>query len=52
MKAATLTLRIRLAWWVLPYIRTCAFFAALTGLEPDADKIVRNACRGVHFEVA
>lgn len=29
---------IRLAWWVQPYLLALLGFAAMTGLEPDADK--------------
>lgn len=36
--SAQITVTIRLAWWVRPYLACLLGLPALTGLEPDADK--------------
>lgn len=41
-------LKIRMAWWFLPYLRTVEFFALITGMSPDDEKvnnIIRHAVR-------
>lgn len=46
---ATLTYRIKLAWWVRPYLYGVAAVAWLTGREPDADKVWSQVERGVRL---
>lgn len=44
----TLTYKIRLAWWLKPYVNTLEFFSLVTGMTPDMNKlrnIVRHAVR-------
>jgi hypothetical protein len=36
---ATITLHVRLAWWWKPYIYGLATMAALTGAEPNWDRV-------------
>jgi hypothetical protein len=44
---AALTLRIHVAWWVRPYLRSIAFFAVLFGMEPDCEKVARTVLKGI-----
>lgn len=46
---ATLTYRIKLAWWVRPYLYGVATVAWLTGREPDEDKVWSRVERGVRL---
>lgn len=40
MAASNLDIRIKVRWWVFtPYAKLLAFFALLTGREPDQDKV-------------
>ncbi|WP_175405543.1 MULTISPECIES: hypothetical protein [unclassified Pseudomonas] len=50
MAATQLTVSIKRAWWVIPYVRACMVFAWLTGMEPDGEKIADTAMRGMKFE--
>lgn len=43
----TVTVKVKRAWWVIPYLSAVARLGKLTGREPDIDKIVANAMRGV-----
>jgi hypothetical protein len=47
MAQATLTLTVRVSWWVRPYLQCVALFAYITGMTPDMDKVTRTAMRGV-----
>jgi len=38
---------ITLAWWVIPYVRMVAFFAALHGVSPDKTKLERMIVAGI-----
>lgn len=33
------TVRVRIAWWAIPYLCALRGFAMLTGLEPDPQKV-------------
>ena len=47
---AQIRITIRLAWWVRPYLTALLGFAAMTGLEPDAAKVVDLISRrGLRF---
>ena len=40
MADSNLDIRIKVRWWVFtPYAKLLVFFALLTGLEPDQDKV-------------
>lgn len=44
----TLTVKISMAWWFTPYVRTLQFFSLITGMTPDfdkLDKVIRHAIR-------
>lgn len=47
MAKASIELAVKVSWWVLPYIHSVALFARMTGLQPDLDKVVRTALRGI-----
>ena len=50
--ALNLRMKVRLAWWVRPYIWSVALFARMTGLQPDADRVAAFAKRGIKVEVS
>jgi hypothetical protein len=52
MAVISINIRVAVAWWVVPYIRTVALFAALFGMTPDVDKITRTVMRGVRVRLA
>jgi len=48
MASSSITVRIRVAWWLHWYVGSVAMFARLPGMEPDPVKVeywVRRACR-------
>ena len=47
MAQSTLTITVKVAWWVRPYIQCVALFAKATGMEPDVDKVTRTVMRGI-----
>lgn len=47
MAQTPIELVVKVSWWVLPYIHSVALFARMTGLQPDFDKAVRTALRGI-----
>lgn len=49
MASASITLTVRVAWWVRPYIRAVALFSRMTGLTPDVEKVSRTARRGLRI---
>lgn len=51
MAACQLTVSIKRAWWVIPYLRAYMVFAWLTGMEPDSEKIAATVARGMKCEL-
>ncbi len=49
---STITFRIRLAWWLRPYLYGIAFVSRLTGTYPDMDKIRRRVYRAIRVGTA
>lgn len=43
--------RVRVAWWLRPYLHALAFFAALTGCMPDQGKLARVVDRAIRIEL-
>ncbi len=43
----TCVLDVHVAWWLMPYLRALAFICAMTGMEPNMDKVKRLIDRGV-----
>lgn len=46
-----ITVRVRFAWWLWPYLRSVALFAWMTGLEPDFDKVERMIRRAMRTHI-
>lgn len=51
MAICTMTVSVKRAWWVIPYLRACMLFAWLTGMEPDGEKIASTVSRGMKIEM-
>lgn len=52
MAKSTIDVKIRLCWWVRPYLSAMFVFARLHGASPDVQKITRFIMkRGVRCEV-
>lgn len=47
----TVTIQMRLAWWVRPYLGSVVLFARLTGMEPDMAKVGAMVQRGLRTRV-
>ena len=50
MAKLTVSLRVRVAWWVQPYIAGVKFCALVTGLEPDMEQVERVVVKGLRVE--
>jgi hypothetical protein len=51
MAKTTMTLTIKRAWWVLPYLYGVQLFSEATGMEPDYDKVAATCLRGMSVEI-
>ena len=47
MSTDNFTIRVRVAWWLEPYLCTLAFFAGLMGREPNWAKLERVVARAI-----
>ena len=49
-----ITIKIRMAWWVAPYLQTVAAFAFAFGVDPAPEKVANAivALGGIKTEVA
>ncbi|WP_273861937.1 hypothetical protein [Pseudomonas sp. LA5] len=47
MARSTLTVTIRMAWWVKPYLYGVLLTARLTGRQPDPDRVGAWVQRGM-----
>lgn len=52
MTKGEIVVTISLPWWTIPYMRFCTFFAAIHGLEPDAEKIAGTVVKHVRVRTA
>lgn len=43
---------VRLAWWLMPYLRGVRCMCMLTGMPPDMDRVSRVIRRAVRVEPA
>jgi hypothetical protein len=48
MARSKITLRVRVRWWVRPYLAGVALTSRLTGLEPDWKKVAAHVRRGTY----
>lgn len=46
-----LTVEVKIAWWCLVYLHGVALSSALTGLEPDWEKVRRMVLLAVRLRV-
>lgn len=46
-----ITVRVKLAWWVLPWLHTLIFFCQLMEREPDYEKVMAVMRRGTRVSV-
>lgn len=51
MHKGSITLQVRIAWWVPVYLRTLEFFCLTFGTEPDFGKVGATLKRGLRVEV-
>jgi hypothetical protein len=51
MAQPTVTLSVRIAWWVRPYLAGATLFAWTFGMQPDMDKVAGTVQRGVRVVV-
>jgi hypothetical protein len=51
MARMSLTITIKCAWWVTPYIYGVQMFSDLTGMEPNYDKVAATAMRGLRLVI-
>lgn len=47
----TITLKVKVAWWVPVYVNTIAFICRLTDQLPDEDKMAYWVQRGITIEL-
>jgi hypothetical protein len=50
MDMISLTITIKRAWWVMPYLYGVQLFSELPGMEPDYDKVAATALRGLKVD--
>lgn len=46
---ASMTIKVRIAWWVRWYISGVALCSLVTGLEPDMEKVKARVIKGVRL---
>lgn len=51
MAKTTMTLTVRRAWWVLPYLYGVQLFSEATGMELDYEKVAATCLRGIFVRV-
>ena len=49
MAKTTLTLRVRFAWWVVPYLYGVRLCRILTGRDPNYQRVTRAVERGMRI---
>ena len=47
MATCPITLKVHVAWWIKPYCYLLSCFCAITGMEPDMEKIERTIHKGI-----
>jgi hypothetical protein len=45
------TFKVRIAWWVQPYLSSVWLFSQITGMEPDMSKVAKTVGRGLNTSV-
>lgn len=44
------TVKVRIAWWVKPYLRTVLFLCLVFNAEPDMERVRYWVQKGVYLE--
>ena len=52
MATESFTLKVRVAWWLTPYMYGVAIISALTGREPDWERVNRWINRAITAKVS
>lgn len=52
MAAVNMTIKVKQAWWLKPYFIGLAAMSALTGLDPDWEKVKRVIDKGLSVKVS
>jgi hypothetical protein len=47
----TISLHVKFAWWVLPYLAAIEMFSLFTGMTPDSNKVAATVLRGTRVSV-
>jgi hypothetical protein len=47
MAQCNIKVEVRLAWWVMPYLRAVEFFSRIHVVPPDFQKLERTVLRGI-----
>lgn len=47
----TIRIKVKLAWWVRPYLKTLSFLCELHDCEPDMEKVMKTITRGLRVKV-
>jgi hypothetical protein len=50
MASNTVTVTVRLRWWVIPYLHTVAMFCVLFNGQPNWQRVERWVMRGLYVE--
>lgn len=51
MAKMSISIVVKRSWWVDPYLSAVVAFSHLTGIEPDYDKVVSMAMRGISIKM-
>jgi hypothetical protein len=51
MATINLTIKIKRAWWLRPYLYGVLIFSYMTGMQPDFEKVARTAARGFKVDL-
>ncbi|MGN8278147.1 hypothetical protein [Pseudomonas sp. SMN5] len=51
MAKMSISIVVKRSWWVDPYLAAVVAFNHLTGIEPDYDKVVAMAMRGISIKM-
>ena len=51
MRSTNIVLKVKVAWWVTPYLNLMAAFACVTGVKPDMGKVCKTVLRGMRISL-
>lgn len=47
----TIKVHVKVAWWLIPYLRGVEFVARAMNLEPDMEKVLWHVRKGIRVTV-